>query len=280
MDLKTIEKFVDGAQSDLELMNQALKNLEQLRDKTEAKLEIAKKEIDYLKANSRPGPEVDGDLLATLFNASFPCKPSKSTKISDPAIFSGLPEDFFIWREAMLLKLNVNADHFPSEQAKMVYVYSRLHSNCQALTHSWIKDGVFQISSCSVMMDTLTKLFDDPSRVRNAKSRIFSNKQRNRDFSSWITEIRRDAALAGYTSHEYNQLKDIVLHNMSLELKKAMIHERDIDLLDFDEAIFRLQDIESRQRAYNDEVARDNSRRISPPQSLPQAVRISQLQRI
>ncbi|KAI0995782.1 hypothetical protein K3495_g12398 [Podosphaera aphanis] len=35
---------------------------------------------------------------------------------------------------------------------------------------------------------------------------------------------------------------------MSMGLKKALVHERDIDKLEFDEAVSRLQDIDNRQR--------------------------------
>ena len=90
-----------------------------------------------------------------------------------------------------------------------------------------------------------------------------------KSFASWIAEIRRDAAIAGYSGYGYNQLKDLILNNMSLELKKSLIHERDIDLLDFDEAVSRLQDIENRQKTYDIEEARDNLWRVPSRRLLP-----------
>ena len=99
------------------------------------------------------------------------------------------------------------------------------------------------------MMKTFTKIFDDPNRIRNARSRLYLNKQHNKTLVSWIIEIRRDAAVAGYTSYRYNQLKDVVLHNMNLELKKALVYERKIESLEFDEAVSRIQDVEKLQRS-------------------------------
>lgn len=259
-DIKTIEQFVEGVNTNPELMYQAVKNLGRLREGAEVELTAAKQELNHLKEKSESGHGNDSEHLVTLLRTALDSgKPSKSTKIPDPAIFSGFKKDFFTWKEAILLKLNANADHFPSEQSRMVYVYSRLHSDSQAHLHSWIRDGVLLFPSFSEMMETLTKIFDDPNRVRSAKARIYSNKQRNKSFASWIAEIRRDAAIAGYNGYGYNQLKDLILNNMSLELKKSLIHERDIDLLDFDEAVSRLQDIENRQKSYDMEEARSNS---------------------
>ncbi|EPQ67468.1 hypothetical protein BGT96224_Ac31298 [Blumeria graminis f. sp. tritici 96224] len=111
---KSIEQFVDGVKSDPELMYQAVKNLGRLRDGAEAELEAAKKEIENLKENPRSGHKNDEENLANILKTALDTRnPPKSTKIPDPAIFSGLKEDFFTWREAILLKLNANADHFP-----------------------------------------------------------------------------------------------------------------------------------------------------------------------
>ena len=68
-------------------------------------------------------------------------------------------------------------------------------------------------------------------------------------FFTWISEIRRDAAISGYDKYP-EPLRDIVFLNLSLELKQALIYEKDFEKLDFDNAIARLQDIDNKQRSY------------------------------
>lgn len=40
--------------------------------------------------------------------------PQKSMIMKDGEVFSGLREDYYAWKESILLKLNTNADHFHS----------------------------------------------------------------------------------------------------------------------------------------------------------------------
>lgn len=130
----------------------------------------------------------------------------------------------------------------------MIYVYSRMNSESRTHLQNWVQDGSLLFPSLAHMMDQLTNIFGDPHRARDAASRLHSNAQKNKSFGTWIAEIRRDAAIAGYESNS-RYLRDLIFNKLSLELKKAMIHERDIEYLDFDEAASRLQDIENRLRS-------------------------------
>ncbi|KAI0999937.1 hypothetical protein K3495_g8263 [Podosphaera aphanis] len=86
--------------------------------------------------------------------------------------------------------------------------------------------------------------------------------------SSWIADIRRHALLTGYDINYL--LRNLVFLNMSVELKRALIHERDIDSLNFDQAISRLQDIDNRQRSLADFLSRCNKRdNFSPSNHSP-----------
>lgn len=113
---------------------------------------------------------------------------------------------------------------------------------------SWVRNGVLLFESVEQMILILDTVFGDPNRVRDAVNRLHSNFQRNKPFASWIVEIRKDASIAGYDL-DSRSLLDLVFYNMSIELKQALVHERDIDSLRFDQAIARLQDIDNRQRA-------------------------------
>lgn len=113
----------------------------------------------------------------------------------------------------------------------MAHIYSILDQNCQVHLHGSLRKGQLNFDSVESMMNDLTVLFNDPNRVRDAKARLHSNFQRNKPFSTWISEIWRDAAIAGYQNSE--RLRDIVFPNLNLELEQALIHEREIYTLDF-----------------------------------------------
>ncbi|KAI0994740.1 hypothetical protein K3495_g13441 [Podosphaera aphanis] len=116
------------------------------------------------------------------------------------------------------------------------------------------------------MFEHLEILFDDPNRIRDAKFRLHSNKQRNKPFSTWIAEVRRDAAISRYDKYP-EPLRDIIFLNFSLKLKKALIHEKDIEELSLDQTVARLQNIENKQRSLADSMAKLNPRRPFLPNS-------------
>ncbi|KAI0998890.1 hypothetical protein K3495_g9307 [Podosphaera aphanis] len=189
---------------------------------------------------------------------------SPTTLVPDFAVFRGDKSKFSSWKETVLLKLAANADHFPTDQTKMAYVYSMLGEDCQAHLHSWSREGTLTFSSLPATMNQLTILFDDPNRVQDAVARLHRNKQKNKAFSSWIAEIRRDAAIAGYENTQ--ALTDIVFLNINLELQRALINEKDIDMLKFDEAVARIQDIDNRQRCLAESAANYRARKFLPYQ--------------
>ncbi|KAI1007298.1 hypothetical protein K3495_g923 [Podosphaera aphanis] len=122
--------------------------------------------------------------------------------VPDASTFCGDKGKFPTWKGGVLLKLTANSDHYPTEQAKMTYVYSMLDSDNQ--------DHLMDFSSLSKIMDHLTTLFDNPNRVRDAQARLHATRQKNKSFSSWIAEIRRDAAISGYDKKPHILL-DIIL---------------------------------------------------------------------
>lgn len=105
-------------------------------------------------------------------------------------------------------------------------------------------------------------LFDDPNRVRDAKAPLFANHQRNKPFSSWISEIRRDAAIAGYGKY-LNPLRNLIFLNLSFELKQAIFYEKNLDKLDLDSAIACSQDIDNKQGPLAASVAKSRYRGLN-----------------
>lgn len=217
---------------------------------TSNELRNARESLNNLSSSSESSKTLDK--LVEVLGRLQP-QTNKSAKIREGFIFNGSKKLFPTWKEGIFLKLKTNADHFPSEQSKMAFVYSMLDQDCQSHLHGSIKDGVLNFESLESMINQLTILFDDPNRVRDAIARLHSNQQRNKPFSSWIAEIRRDAAIAGYENSD--KLRDIVFLNLSLELEQALIHERDIYTLDFNSAVARIQDLYNRIQSFSQKLA-------------------------
>lgn len=150
----------------------------------------------------------------------------------------------------------------------MAYVYSRLNGQSQTHLQSWLKNGALKFASMADMMKILETLFDDPNRARDAAARLHSNYQRNRPFISWIAEIRRDATMAGYEP-ESLVLRNIIFFNMSMGLKRAIIHEHDLNSLPINKVIARLQDIDSHHRSLTALLSRNNNNFPGRPQPAP-----------
>lgn len=119
-----------------------------------------------------------------IFLENLQFQSQRSANVREGSIFNGDKKLSPIWKEGILLKLKSNADHYPTEQSKIAFVYSMLDTDCQSHLHRSIKNGVLNFDSVEIMMNELTVLFDDPNRVRDAIARLHSNFQRNKSFSS------------------------------------------------------------------------------------------------
>lgn len=277
--LSDVTQLADGFNSQPQLMVDAIKILTQQFDQSserEHELLLSQQRVRELEsslnsARSQRRHTNNEELLSRLADLIIarPQPTPKSPMIPDSPVFSGDKKDFLSWKSSLLLKLNINADHYPDEQSRMAYIYSRLNSQSQSHLQSWLNNGILTFSSVDHMIGLLGTLFDDPNRARDAAARLHSNYQRNRPFVGWIAEIRRDAAIAGYDSSSL-ALRNIILFNMSIELKRAIIHERDIEALNIDEIISRLQDIDNRQRSLTNLLNRGNHNPNSRSSASPQ----------
>lgn len=251
--ISDVSQFVQGVQTDPAVIIDAIKAMKMRNEEAEAELESARRRIKKLeKKPSSPGTStglsINEDLMSRLVVALEGRNTSRTALLPEAHVFTGARKDFYNWKESVLMKIKGNLDHYPTEQSRMIYVYSRMNSESQTHLQNWVQDGSLLFPTLAHMMDQLTIIFGDPHRVRDAASRLHLNAQKNKSFGTWIAEIRRDAAIAGYESNS-RYLRDLVLNKLSSELKKALVYERDIEHLGFDEVASRLQDIENRLRS-------------------------------
>ena len=91
--------------------------------------------------------------------------PHREQKIPDPPIFSGNRSKARTWIMDMRLKLAADPQLFRDEQAKMIYINSRLEGPMKDQLHPFINnDLTFQFANADAMFTFLTSLYDDPDR--------------------------------------------------------------------------------------------------------------------
>lgn len=116
-------------------------------------------------------------------------------------IFNGDKKKFHNWRENVLMKLKPSPQNLSTEQSRMNFVNSKLNEDCQFHMHSCISERELKFPSFRFMMKLLGTPFDDPYHIRDATTKLYANSQRDKPSSTWIAEIRRDAATAGYDKY-------------------------------------------------------------------------------
>lgn len=164
-------------------------------------------------------------------------------------VSSGLQEDYYTWKEFILLELNTNADHFPSVHSKLAHIYSQMKKTCNTHIAPWARSDVLLSESVERMIQTIETVFGDPNFFRDSVNHLHSNFQKK--WAIRFVDIRnskKKTSKAGYDLVS-RSLLDLVFYKMRIELKQTLVHGRDIDSLRFNHAIARLQDIDNRQRA-------------------------------
>ena len=114
----------------------------------------------------------------------------REQKIPDPPLFAGDRSKARAWIMDMRLKLAADTQLFRTEQAKMIYINSRLEGPVKDQIHLFIHDDLsFKFADANAMFSFLTSLYDDPDRRRSAVSALGNLHQRNKPFSDFMPEF-------------------------------------------------------------------------------------------
>lgn len=98
-------------------------------------------------------------------------KQLKSVKLPDPPPLSdGIDPTFENWRIQVRGKLRVNHDHFPSEEAKMLYLFGRTIGDAQRHLQAKFEDeSPVRFTSVNEMIQHLAAIYVNPNNVRDAR---------------------------------------------------------------------------------------------------------------
>lgn len=99
----------------------------------------------------------------------------RTTKLPDPPKSSGVASAdelaFEDWTMRVLGKLEGNADHFPTEQFKIIYVAGRIVGRAATYIAPRLRpDAIAPYATAQDMVDHLRELYEDPNKVDSARS--------------------------------------------------------------------------------------------------------------
>ena len=94
-----------------------------------------------------------------------------SKKRPDPPVFTnGVDPVFESWQIQTQAKLRANADHYPTEEDKMEYVFSRTLGDAQKhLLPKFEEDSPIRFTSAKEMFQHLAAIYVNPNKVRDAQ---------------------------------------------------------------------------------------------------------------
>jgi len=114
---------------------------------------------------------IERDTPATTTSTASERSDKYSKKRPDPPVFTdGADPTFESWKIQMQAKLRANADHFPTEEDKMEYLFSRTGGDAQKhLLPRFDEDSPFRFTSFREMLGHLASIYVNPNKVRDAQ---------------------------------------------------------------------------------------------------------------
>ena len=119
-------------------------------------------------------PSIERDAQDTesiTSDANRPSKTNYSKKRPDPPVLTdGTDPTFESWKIQIRAKLRANADHYPSEEDKREYLFSRTLGNAQKhLLPRFDEDSPTRFTSVKEMLSHLASIYVNPNKVRDAQ---------------------------------------------------------------------------------------------------------------
>jgi hypothetical protein len=144
-----------------------------------------------------------------------------SERIPDPDKFKATRADLRRFRNAIMEKLAVNLDRYPTAVGRMAYVNSRLNDESYRLIQPYILHGVCRLRDYQDILDILQKAYGDPNEARTARRKLDAIKQRDRDFATFYAEFQSLSLDSGI---EGDALAPLLEKAVSRELHEMLLN--------------------------------------------------------
>ena len=164
-------------------------------EKLQRELESIQKEND-LRKELLSTYQTNRTTSPTPTSAGEQPRAEKTSKIPDAPVFTdGRTPTFDAWKRAIRNKLRSNYDHYPTEEAKLGYVLSRVEQPASDILEPYLDDDTIQlITTYTQVLETLEKVYSVPNKEYMYQGQFERLEQRNSDFNSFVAEFYRLAA--------------------------------------------------------------------------------------
>ena len=199
------------------------KQYEDLESKSDADLDAANEKTAKWRTKALKLEQQLQQLDAAALNrdSSLPLAKKKSTKQPDPPVFTdGLDPTWDDWSSKIHEKMRVNSDHFLTEDAKVVYVLSRLGG--QAVTYTLYRRGKTDNPYLAYedILDQLAETYEDSDRLENARRDLVRLQMLERPLKAFIADFQR---MAHASKLAEDHLIQLLREKLPSRLKKPML---------------------------------------------------------
>ena len=198
------------------------------RDRLQEEMEMKERQVELL---IQERDELKDKLVQMVLDdrgrtpATGQNQPIKSTKLPNPPVLTdGEDPKFEDWLARIKDKLQVNADHYPTDQIQRAYVLGRIGGDtARDIAPRLRADSTNPIQTLADLYQHLTDLYEDPNRLFNAKGefkKLYMKKQDS--FHGFYSKFTRLASEAQVSPDE---LKYELNHKLQFELQKQVLRE-------------------------------------------------------
>jgi hypothetical protein len=170
----------------------------------------------------------------------------KFVKLPDSLIFTETDDSIWeTWNIKIADKLDVNANHYPTEKIRIAYVISRLEDDADQQTYAKRRvDASSLYQSLSELLKHLEEIYEDQNLIRKCRRKYVALKQLNKPFSSFYSEFTRIFSFLNYDDVILmNDIQNKINNRLQNALSVCLIEFSSLDKL----KIF-LQDVNNKQR--------------------------------
>ncbi len=170
----------------------------------------------------------------------------KFVKLPDPPIFIETDDSTWeTWNIKIADKLDVNANHYPTEKIRIAYVIFRLEGDADQQTYAKRRvDASSSYQSLSELLKHLKEIYEDQNLIRKCRREYVALKQLNKPFSSFYSEFTRIFSFLNYDDITLmNDIQDKINNRLQNALSVCLIEFSSLNKL----KIF-LQDVNNKQR--------------------------------
>lgn len=148
--------------------------LTQLRTEFEAAIQTLRNENQFIK-----------NQLDQYTQSAKPNRPKPS--LPKPEKFSGQSLKFDTWLPAIKSKLRIDGAAIGDASAQFYYVYLNLDSSVQAMVLPQLNYAEDNADwDYQVILDQLTRVYDNPNKIQEAEDRLLSLKQGDDNLTTYV----------------------------------------------------------------------------------------------